>query len=101
MKAKKRIIAAVLLSIIVIIGVTLAAFLFQLNIKSINENDYDVYIASEERLMEIEKGYLNDNGFVPKEDVPALINEVETEVKNQLNNGRIQEYKAGFSSTNK
>lgn len=92
MKAKKKIIVVVLLSIIVILGVTFIAFLFQLNINSINENDYNVYIASEERLMEIEKGYLNDNGFVPKEDVPALINEVEIEVKNQLNNGRIQEY---------
>lgn len=92
MKGKKKIIVVVLLSIIVILGILVAAFLFQLNTNAINENDYNAYIASEERLMEIEKIYLNDEGFVPKEDVSALINEVEIEVKNQVNNGSIQEY---------
>ncbi len=92
MKGKKRIILVVLLSIVVLSGILFAAYLFQLSPNSINENDYNGYIASEEKLMEIERGYLNDEGFVPKEDVSALINEVEIEVKNQLNNGKIQEY---------
>lgn len=66
-------------------------FSFLLN-KSIDEEDFNTYTGSEERIMEIEAGYLDSDGYIPQDKISSLLDETEKEIINQMNEGIIKAY---------
>ena len=49
--------------------------------ESISKNDFNNYIAYDDQFLETEEKYLNDKGYVMKEDIPQLLDEVEIIIK--------------------
>ena len=66
-------------------------FSFLLN-KSIEEEDFNTYTGSEERIMKIEAGYLDSDGYIPQDKISSLLDETEKEIINQMNEGIIKAY---------
>lgn len=66
-------------------------FSFLLN-KSIDEEDFNTYTRSEERIMDIEAGYLDSDGYIPQDKISSLLDETEKEIINQMNEGIIKAY---------
>ena len=58
----------------------------------ISKNDFNNYITYDDQFLEMEEKYLNDKGYIMKEDIPQLLDEVESIVKNGKNKGIIESY---------
>lgn len=77
-------------SLLVIIFAIVIVFLWKRN--DISKKEYKYYITYDNQFLDIEKKYLNTDGYIETQDIPQLLDEIEDIAQNGIKEGIIKEY---------
>ena len=58
----------------------------------ISKKEYKYYITYDNQFLDIEKKYLNTDGYIETQDIPQLLDEIEDIAQNGIKEGIIKEY---------
>lgn len=89
--SKKKIYFSFCIIMVFIFGI-IAVKLYISKNENISKSDFNDYIAYDDQFLEIEEKYLNDKGYITKEDIPQLLDDVEIIIKSGENEGVIENY---------
>ena len=90
-QSKKRLLVIIF---IILLSILLVAIIkiYNTDKTRIKKDDFNSYIKYDNQFLEKESKYLNDDGYVTREDIPQLLDEVEDIVKSGQTKGIIKEY---------
>ena len=86
-----------ILGICILVGLYLVFILTAVKLYTVikekpGKKDFDIYIAYDDQFLDKEEKYLNEDGYVRKEDIPQLLDDVEEVVQKGKNEGVIKSY---------